>query len=106
LRFWTTEGEEREAARQEFLECLKLLEEQLGDEPYFGGNNFGIVDVALVPLFCYFYTFCLYDNFISEAQYPKIISWAKRCTQKESVSKSFPQEQMVRDHVSQKRNKG
>ncbi|KAL9322043.1 hypothetical protein ACSQ67_010096 [Phaseolus vulgaris] len=103
LRFWTTEGEEKEGARKEFLECLKLLEEQLGDEPYFGGNNFGIVDVALVPLFCYFYTFSLYDNFISEAQYPKIISWAKRCTQKESVSKSFPSEELVKEYLSQKR---
>ncbi|XP_047178421.1 probable glutathione S-transferase [Vigna umbellata] len=105
-RFWTTEGEEREAAGQEFLESLKLLEEQLGDEPHFGGNNFGFVDVALVPLFCYFYTFSLYGNFISEAQYPKIISWARRCIQRESVSKSFPQEQMVKEYISQKRNKG
>ncbi|XP_020218678.1 probable glutathione S-transferase [Cajanus cajan] len=109
IKFWTTEGEEKEAARQEFLECLKLLEEQLGDEPYFGGENLGFVDVALVPLFCYFYTFNLYGNFIKEEQYPKIIAWAKRCTLKESVSKSFPEEQKVKDHVSQKRknlNKG
>ncbi|RDX99663.1 hypothetical protein CR513_17261, partial [Mucuna pruriens] len=101
LRFWTTEGEVKEAARGEFLECLKLFEEQLGDKPYFGGNNLGLVDVALVPLICYFYNYNLYGDFINEAQYPKIIAWAKRCTQKESVSKSIPEEQRVKEYVSQ-----
>ncbi|KAL2331161.1 hypothetical protein Fmac_018742 [Flemingia macrophylla] len=103
LRFWRTEGEEKEAAREEFLECLKLLEEQLGDKPYFGGNNLGFVDIALVPLFCYFYTLNLYGNFIKEEQYPRIISWAKRCTQNDNVSKSFPEEQKFKESISQTR---
>lgn len=105
MKFWTTKGEEKKAAREEFLERLKLLEEQLGDEPYFGGNNFGFVDVALLPLFSFFYTYNLYGNFIDEAQYPKIVAWAKRCTQKESVSKSFPEEEKVKEFVAQKRKK-
>ncbi|KAI5332788.1 hypothetical protein L3X38_022917 [Prunus dulcis] len=33
---WRTKGEEQEAAKREFLECIRLLEEELGDEPYFG----------------------------------------------------------------------
>ncbi|KAK7401692.1 hypothetical protein VNO78_13367 [Psophocarpus tetragonolobus] len=102
IRFWRTEGREKEAAREEFLECIELLEEQLGNEPYFGGKNFGFVDVALVPLFCYFNTFSLYAKFIHEAQYPKIVAWAKRCTQKESVSKCFPKEQDVKQNFPQK----
>ncbi|KAL3004602.1 hypothetical protein AAZX31_08G173100, partial [Glycine max] len=96
LKFWTTEGEEKEAAKEEFLECLKLFEEQLGDKPYFGGDNLGLLDVALVPLICYFYTYNLYGNFINEDKYPKFIAWAKRCTQKESVSKCFPEEHRVK----------
>ncbi|KAK7272661.1 hypothetical protein RJT34_29402 [Clitoria ternatea] len=102
-RFWKTEGEEKEAAKKELLESLKVLEEQVGNKPYFGGDNLGLVDVALVPLFFYFYTFSLYSNFIDESQYPKIIAWAKRCTQKETVSKCFPEEQKVRESVLQKR---
>ncbi|KAG5025755.1 hypothetical protein JHK86_021669 [Glycine max] len=103
LKFWTTEGEEKEAAKEEFLECLKLFEEQLGDKPYFGGDNLGLLDVALVPLICYFYTYNLYGNFINEDKYPKFIAWAKRCTQKESVSKCFPEEHRVKEFISKKK---
>lgn len=109
LRFWTTKGEEKDAAGEEFLERLILMEEQLGKEPYFGGNNLGFVDVAFVPLFCFFYTYNLYGSFINEARYPKIVAWAKRCSQKESVYKCFPEEEKVKEHVAQKRkdlNKG
>ncbi|XP_027342979.1 probable glutathione S-transferase [Abrus precatorius] len=103
IQFWTTEGEEKEAAKKDFLDYLKLLEEQMEDKPYFGGDNFGLVDVALVPLFCFFYTYSAYTSFINEALYPKIIAWAKRCTQIESVSKCFPEEQKVQEYVAQKR---
>ncbi|KAG4947530.1 hypothetical protein AAZX31_15G235800 [Glycine max] len=104
VRFWNTKGQEKEAAREEFLECMKLLEEQLVDEPYFGGKNFGFVDVALVSLFSYFYTFTsIYGNLINEERFPKIIAWANRCIQKECVFKCFPEELKVKEHVSQKR---
>ncbi|KAG4954595.1 hypothetical protein JHK87_040189 [Glycine soja] len=40
-KIWTSKGEEKEAAKKEFIEALKLLEEQLGDKTYFGGDNIG-----------------------------------------------------------------
>ncbi|KAG4969260.1 hypothetical protein JHK82_034969 [Glycine max] len=40
-KIWTSKGEEKEAAKKEFIEALKLLEEQLGDRTYFGGDNIG-----------------------------------------------------------------
>ncbi|KHN37145.1 Putative glutathione S-transferase [Glycine soja] len=40
-KIWTSKGEEKEAAKKEFIEALKLLEEQLGDKSYFGGDNIG-----------------------------------------------------------------
>ncbi|KAK7324416.1 hypothetical protein VNO77_27952 [Canavalia gladiata] len=103
LRFWKTEGEEKEAAKREFLECLKLLEKQLGDKPYFGGDKFGLVDVALIPLVYGFYTYSFYNYFIKDAQYPQITAWVKRCAERESVSKCFPEEQKVKEFVSQKK---
>ncbi|CAI9286684.1 unnamed protein product [Lactuca saligna] len=36
-----TTGEEQDAARKEFIYCLKLIEGELGDQPYFGGDSFG-----------------------------------------------------------------
>nr|XP_043624470.1 probable glutathione S-transferase isoform X2 [Erigeron canadensis] len=34
----TLKGEEHEASKNEFIDCLKLLEGELGDKPYFGGD--------------------------------------------------------------------
>ncbi|KHF99305.1 putative glutathione S-transferase parA [Gossypium arboreum] len=48
-KVWATKGEEQEAAKKEFIECLKLLEGELGNKAYFVWENLGYVDVVLVP---------------------------------------------------------
>lgn len=45
-RIWTTKAEEPDAAKKEFLESIRVLEGELGNKPYFGGETFGFVDVA------------------------------------------------------------
>ncbi|XP_022735176.1 probable glutathione S-transferase [Durio zibethinus] len=100
-KIWTTKGEEQEAAKKEFVECLKLLEVELGDKPYFGGENLGYVDVVLVPFYSWFYTYEKCGNVGIEAECPKLIAWAKRCLQKESVSKSLPDQEKVYGFVLQ-----
>ncbi|KAJ9672871.1 hypothetical protein PVL29_026217 [Vitis rotundifolia] len=84
-----TKGEEQETAKKEFIECLKLLEGELGEKPYFGGEKFGFVDVALVTFSSRFYAYESIGNFSIEAECPKLIAWTKRCMQKESVSSSL-----------------
>ncbi|KAF2318186.1 hypothetical protein GH714_002471 [Hevea brasiliensis] len=71
-------GEEQEAAKKEFIESLKLMEGELGEKPYFGGESFGYVDVVLVPFYSWFYTYEVSGNFSIEAECPKLIQWAKR----------------------------
>ncbi|CAL5393703.1 unnamed protein product [Camellia sinensis] len=88
-------GEKQEAAKKEFIECLKVLEGELGEKPYFGGETFGFVDIALVPSYSWFYTYETVGNFSVEAECPKLIAWAKRCFEKESVSKSLPDQHKV-----------
>ncbi|KAK6931030.1 hypothetical protein RJ641_002823 [Dillenia turbinata] len=95
-----TKGEEHEAAKMEFRECLKLLESQLGDKPYFGGDTFGYVDVALVPFYCYFGAYETYGNLSMEAECPKLLAWAKRCVQRESVSRSLPDQKKLMERIS------
>ncbi|KAL3821290.1 hypothetical protein ACJIZ3_007195 [Penstemon smallii] len=64
-KIWTTKGEELEKAKKDFIESLKLLE---GD---------------------WFYAFETIGKFRVEEHCPKLIEWAKRCMEKESVSKSL-----------------
>ncbi|CAH9099127.1 unnamed protein product [Cuscuta epithymum] len=90
MKAWTSKGEEQEAAKKEFIEVLKVLEGELGEKPYFGGEKFGFVDVSLIGFYSWFYVYETFGHFSIEAECPKLIGWAKRCMERESVSKSLP----------------
>ncbi|XP_021715456.1 probable glutathione S-transferase [Chenopodium quinoa] len=100
-RVWTTKGEDQEAARKEFIEHLKLLEQELGNKPYFGGDKFGFVDVVFIPFYSWFYAYETLANFKIEESCPKIIEWAKRCMQRESVAKALPDQNKVYEFILQ-----
>ncbi|KAK3198415.1 hypothetical protein Dsin_021830 [Dipteronia sinensis] len=104
-RTWTTTGEEQETAMKEFIEILKLLEEQLGDKAFFGGDTLGIVDVSLIGYTCWFYSYETLGNFNIGAECPKIIGWAERCSNNESVSKTLPDSKKVFGFVQELRKK-
>lgn len=99
----TTKGNEREAAKKEFIVSLKLLEQELGDKPFFGGLNLGYIDVAVVPFYSWFYAYEKSGNFSIEAEFPGIIAWAERCMEKESVSKSLPEQEKVYGFLLQRK---
>ncbi|KAF3329801.1 putative glutathione S-transferase parA [Carex littledalei] len=88
-RLWKLKGEEQEAAKKEMIEILQLLEAQLGDNKYFGGDTFGYVDVAFIPFNNWFYSYETCGNFSIEAVAPKLVKWAKRCMERESVAKTL-----------------
>ncbi|KAM1142830.1 hypothetical protein ACFX1X_032149 [Malus domestica] len=98
-RMWACKGADQEAAKNEFVEVLKLLEGQLGEKPYFEGDRFGLLDVALVLFACRFYTYEMFCNFSVEKECPKIVQWVKRCSLRESVSKTLPDKYKVYDFV-------
>lgn len=102
---WTTTGEKQEPAVKEFIDCLKLLEGELGDKPYFGGETLGFVDVALIGFYSWFYAYETIGKFSIEGECPKLIAWAKRCLEKESVSKALPDSHKVYDFVMVMRKK-
>ncbi|KAM3732232.1 hypothetical protein ACB098_11G044400 [Castanea mollissima] len=102
-KLWTTKGEELEAGKKEFFEIFKILEGELGDKPYFGGETFGFVDLSLVTFYSWFHAYEVFGNINIEAECPKIIAWAKRCLQKETVAKSLADQKKVYETVGQLR---
>ena len=98
-KIWTKKGEEQEAAKKDFIDSLKLMEGELGDKPYFGGETIGYVDIALVPFYSWFYAYETIGNFNIEAECPQMIAYCKRCLQKETVSKALEDPQKVYDFV-------
>ncbi|GMN60528.1 hypothetical protein TIFTF001_029617 [Ficus carica] len=104
-KVWTTKGEEQEAGKKEFLDSLKTWEAELGDKPYFGGDSFGFLDIAFVVFYSWFHAYETLGNFSVEAECPNLLAWAKRCMEKESVSKSLPDQKKVYENVAQLRKK-
>ncbi|CAL9218850.1 unnamed protein product [Arabidopsis halleri] len=92
-------GEEQEKGKKEFLESLKVLEAELGDKPYFGGETFGYVDITLVPFYSWFYALEKCGDFSVEAECPKIVAWGKRCVERNSVAASLPESEKVYQQV-------
>ncbi|XP_021738206.1 probable glutathione S-transferase parA [Chenopodium quinoa] len=98
-RVWTTKGEDQEAAKKEFIEHLKVLEQELGNKSYFGGDEFGFVDIVFIPFYSWFHAYETLTNFKIEESCPKIIEWAKRCIQRESVAKALPDQNKVYEFI-------
>ncbi|KAM7498507.1 hypothetical protein LguiA_022921 [Lonicera macranthoides] len=96
---WTTKGEEQETAKKELIDYLKVLEGELGDKPYFGGESFGFVDIALLPFSTWFYAYESLCNFSIEAKCPILIAWVNRCKEKETVSKSLADPHKVYEYL-------
>lgn len=103
-RIWATKGEEQEASK-ELIEILKTLESELGDKNYFGDETFGYVDIALIGFYSWFGVYDKYGNINIESECPKLIAWAKRCLQRESVAKALPESEKVATFVSELRKK-
>lgn len=80
------EGAAQEEAKKEFAEIVKLLEAELGEKSFFGGDAFGFLDVALAPFVSWFYTYEAFAGFSVEAEAPKLVAWGNRCLERESVS--------------------
>ncbi|XP_030474888.1 probable glutathione S-transferase [Syzygium oleosum] len=89
-KLWMRKGEEQDAAKKEFIECLKIVKSELGDKAFFGGKKFGFLDIAIIGLNCWFYTYETCGNFSIQAECPKLVAWGKRCMEKESLAKTLP----------------
>eukprot|EP01018_Ginkgo_biloba_P019448 Gb_16562 [translate_table: standard] len=96
-----TKGEAQGEAKREFIQGLVLLEgalrENCGGKAYFGGERIGFVDIAFIPLVCWFHALEILGGFKIplEDKCPSIDAWVKRCMERESVKKILPQPEKV-----------
>lgn len=103
-RIWAVKGEEQEAAK-ELIEILKTLESELGDKKYFGDETFGYVDIALIGFYSWFGVYEKFGNVSIESECSKLVAWAKRCLERESVAKALPESEKVITFISERRKK-
>ncbi|KAG7646612.1 Glutathione S-transferase U24 [Arabidopsis thaliana] len=103
-RIWAVKGEEQEAAK-ELIEILKTLESELGDKKYFGDEAFGYVDIALIGFYSWFGVYEKFGNVSIESECSKLVAWAKRCLERESVAKALPESEKVITFISERRKK-
>ncbi|CAH8381225.1 unnamed protein product [Eruca vesicaria subsp. sativa] len=99
-KIWATKGEEKEASK-ELIEILKTLEAELGEKHYFGGETFGYVDIALIGFYSWFGVYDKFGNMSIESECSKLVAWAKRCLQRESVAKALPESEKVTAFIYQ-----
>ncbi|GLJ19063.1 hypothetical protein SUGI_0342200 [Cryptomeria japonica] len=98
-----SKGAEQEEGKRQVIASLAILEETLKGKDYFGGNTFGMVDITFAPLICWFHTYEILGDFkiIFENKFPNIFSWMKKCMERESIKKLFPQQEKVLQMVMQ-----
>lgn len=93
---WLGKGEEQiEAAKNEFISTLKVLEGAMGDEDYFGGDSFGFVDILTIPFASWFLAFEKHGNFKVVDHCPKFSAWIQRCMERDSVAKYLPDPEKI-----------
>ncbi|CAL9016754.1 unnamed protein product [Prunus brigantina] len=63
------------------------------------GSPISFAETVCFLVFAWFYAFETCGNFSVEAECPKLIAWAKRCMQKDSVCKTLPDHKKVYEFV-------
>ena len=92
LRDFTTvtTGPECFHAVQDFQTRLKLVEDALGEGPYFNGHAFSLVDAAYAPLFVRLdYFHAMLGELAPSMRFPKVASWHQVLCDLASVQKTI-----------------
>ncbi|CAL5347537.1 unnamed protein product [Camellia sinensis] len=99
---WTmfrTSGEEHEKARQGSLEMLRTIEEHaLGDKKFFGGENVGMVDIALgwIAYWLEVMEEIIGVKLLEAESFPRLHSWKKNFKEVSEIKENLPdQDKMI-----------
>ncbi|KAI4320682.1 hypothetical protein MLD38_034136 [Melastoma candidum] len=104
---WFGTAEAQVTGKKELAEWMKLLESEIGEKAYFGGERFGHLDLSLVPYYWWFLALkkTLDLGSASELHLPKLEGWLKRCLLRGSVSAVLRDEDKLCELILQIRKK-
>ncbi|KAL1537648.1 glutathione transferase [Salvia divinorum] len=91
--------EELKAAEKEMVEHLKLLQDELGEKAYFGGEEVGYLDVILGGFCTWFTIYQDMGSFSILDEFPKLKAWTRRCMERQTFSASLPDPDQLRELV-------
>ena len=88
--FW--EKHEREKTVEEAIELLKILENELKDKKYFGGENVNIVDIAgnFIAHWLPFVQQICGVEILNGERFPKLCQWSDEFVNRSVVKEVFP----------------
>ncbi|KAG0496300.1 hypothetical protein HPP92_000991 [Vanilla planifolia] len=98
-------GEELEEAKKDFKETLRTLEAELGEKKYFGGEEFGLIDITLATYEPWLRSFEVFADLSVEKECPRLVAWWKRCAARESVAKVLPDPMKAHEYFCTRRKK-
>ncbi|KAI4320679.1 hypothetical protein MLD38_034133 [Melastoma candidum] len=98
-------AEAQETGKKELAEWMKLLESEIGEKGYFGGESFGHLDLSLVPYYWWFLALqkTLDLGSVCELHLPKLEGWLKRCLLRGSVTAALLDQDKLCKFILQKR---
>ncbi|KAI4345958.1 hypothetical protein L6164_013041 [Bauhinia variegata] len=100
--FFTIDEQEKATAIKKSLEILQVLEKQgLGDKKFFGGNSFGLVDIAYGSLVLWLEVFeeVVGIKLIEPNNLPQLHAWIQNVKQISVVKENFPDHQKLLNHL-------
>jgi glutathione S-transferase len=99
--FFRATEEEKEKAAKEALEVLKILEEEcLGDKKFFGGENFGMVDIAYGWLAHWFEASeeVVGVKLVEPSTLPRLHAWIQRLKEIPVIKENLPDRERLLVH--------
>lgn len=92
LTAYRCRGVEQDKAKEEVCELLKLLDTELGDQKFFGGDTSGLVDTvaSLIAFWLRVIQEFLGVDLLTEEKFPNLWNWAEGLVGCSTIKESLP----------------
>nr|KYP42836.1 putative glutathione S-transferase [Cajanus cajan] len=106
MSFFVTVGEEFQNATKEVREVLKVLEETIGGEKYFGGEEIGVLDINLGWIAL---SFGVIEDVVGVEvlvvnDFPCLFTWVQNFREHPAIKTNLPSHQELFAYYKQKRD--